>query len=71
MSWDKKLAMEILDKKDCIVGCYIYHLTKSNYVDRIHIDDSFNGVSWREPEQEKHKCRFLVPGQTKLQGKTK
>jgi hypothetical protein len=27
-------------------------------VQRIHIDDSLDGKSWREPEQEKHLCRF-------------
>lgn len=64
--WDNKLAMEIRVKKNCIVGNYIYHLTKSNYVDRIHVQDSVDGKCYREPEQEKALCKFLVPGQTKL-----
>jgi hypothetical protein len=47
---------------------YIYHyVKKAKMVQRIHIDDSLDGKSWREPEQEKHLCRFGHPEQqTKL-----
>ncbi len=48
--WDKELADLIEQKKDVKLLGYIYHLTKTGYVDRIHETDSLNGQSWREPE---------------------
>lgn len=51
---------------DFIHHPYIYHLVKkANIVQRIHIDDSMNGKSWREPEQEKA-FKFKHPAQQKL-----
>jgi hypothetical protein len=64
--YDASLAKLIKEKHDLKIGGYIYHLTKSLYVDRIHELDSLNGTSWREPDQEKHKSRFMVPGQVLL-----
>ena len=64
--WDPNLAQIIRREKDIVLHPYIYHLTKAGYVDRIHRDDSIDGKSWREPEQEKHKARYKVPNQLEL-----
>jgi len=71
--WQPKIAKEVREKKDVKIGKYIYHLTKSNYVDRIHEIDSANG-SWHEPDQEGRKpfrFRFIPRSQTKLMEKIK
>ena len=68
----KELGMRI-EKEINVIGhghkgqeSYIYHLVKkSNIVQRIHIDDSMDGKSWREPEQEKH-YKFKAQGQQTL-----
>ena len=63
-----QLAERIIKEVDVIESPYIYHLVKkANIVQRIHIEDSMDGKSWREPEQEKHLCKFLVEGQQTLQ----
>jgi hypothetical protein len=60
------LAERITTEIDLIEDHYIYHLVKkANIVQRIHITDSIDGKSWREPEQEKH-FKFVVPEQQKL-----
>jgi hypothetical protein len=42
------------DFKDFIIGRYIYHIVKGGtIVQRIHINDSRDGKTHREPEQEK------------------
>jgi hypothetical protein len=62
------LAKRIVTEINIASENYIYHLVvKAKMVQRIHIDDSLDGKSWREPEQEKHLCRFVTPGQTKLE----
>jgi hypothetical protein len=62
-----ELAERIVKEINIVVKPYIYHLVvKANIVQRIHIDDSIDGKSWREPEQEKHLCRFKEKSQTKL-----
>ena len=65
---DPELAAIIREKKDVILRDYIYHFVeKSNIVQRIHISDSRDGQTIREPEQEKHLgIRFNYPDQTKL-----
>jgi len=60
------LALKISKEIDIIEKPYIYHLVKkANIVQRIHIDDSMDGKSWREPEQEKH-YKFKAQGQQTL-----
>jgi hypothetical protein len=60
------LAERITKEVDIVVTPYIYHLVvKANIIQRIHIEDSKDGTSWREPEQEKH-YNFIVPCQQKL-----
>ena len=53
---------------DWIVGKYIYHIVKGNFIiQRIHIQDSRDGKTHREPEQEKLlNYRIVHPSQTKL-----
>ena len=64
--WAPKFAKLLIEQKDITKEGYIYHLTKSGYVDRIHKLDSANG-SWHEPSQEKPKyTRYQPMGQTKL-----
>lgn len=63
--WDGPLAITIKEKKDIKIAGYIYHLTKTGYVDRIHEEDSLDGKSYREPEQEKHKT-FIPLNQRRL-----
>ncbi|MGD6808589.1 MAG: hypothetical protein ACQCN3_02710 [Candidatus Bathyarchaeia archaeon] len=54
-----KLAKRIVTEINIAHKNYIYHyVKKAKMVQRIHIDDSLDGKSWREPEQEKHLCRF-------------
>lgn len=61
------LAKRITIEINLIHKNYIYHLVKkAKYVQRIHITDSIDGKSYREPEQEKHLCRFKTKNQTKL-----
>lgn len=64
--WKCLLDARIETEKQVKVGFYIYHLTKARYIDRIHYLDSLDGNSWREPEQEKHKCRISTRGQKLL-----
>lgn len=53
--------------KDFTWKNYIYHTVKGGViVQRIHIDDSRDGKTIREPEQEKS-FRFLPLNQTKLE----
>lgn len=60
--------MVLKQKKDCKIGNYIYHyMPKSGIVQRIHINDSRDGKTIREPEQEKHYKGDWVPiGQKRL-----
>jgi hypothetical protein len=62
------LAERIRTEIDLVVKPYIYHLVKkASKVQRIHIEDSIDGVSYREPEQEKAlAARWFVPNQTLL-----
>ncbi len=61
------LADRIEREIDLVVRPYIYHFVKkAKMVQRIHIDDSLDGTSWREPEQEKHFSHWASKGQTKL-----
>lgn len=61
-----KLAEQIVTEIDVCEKPYIYHLVKkANIVQRIHIDDSMDGKSWREPEQEKS-FKFKNPQQQVL-----
>jgi len=54
-------------KEDITIASYIYHyMPKSGIVQRIHVSDSRDGKSIREPEQEKHFSRWVVVGQTQL-----
>jgi len=67
VEWNEELASRIVNNSDVKIGPYIYHLTKAGYVDRIHEDDSRDGVSYLEPDQEKAKHRkYSNPNQTKL-----
>lgn len=51
-----ELVARLEIETDIVIKPYIYHIVrKSNIVQRIHIDDSMNGKSYREPEQEKPK----------------
>ena len=54
--------------KDFILKNYIYHTVKGGqYVQRIHVTDSRDGKTIREPEQEKLlNYRIVNPNQTKL-----
>lgn len=53
------LAKRIITEINVVHKNYIYHyVQKAKMVQRIHISDSLDGKSWREPEQEKHLCRF-------------
>lgn len=57
------------DFKDFTIGRYIYHIVKNAIiVQRIHINDSRDGKTHREPEQEKAMAKrgWYNPGQTKL-----
>jgi len=62
------LAKRIVTEINIAHKNYIYHyVKKATMVQRIHITDSLDGKSWREPEQEKALAnRFFVPNQTKL-----
>ena len=62
------LAERIVKEIDLVVRPYIYHFVKKALmVQRIHVDDSLDGTSWREPEQEKAvAARWFNPGQTLL-----
>jgi hypothetical protein len=52
--------------KDWIEGKYIYHIVKGGVViQKIHVDDSRDGLTIREPEQEKS-FKFLPLNQTRL-----
>lgn len=54
-------------KTDILFKNYIYRYNPdSQIVQRIHVDDSRDGFSIREPEQEKKFWRFLPLGQSKL-----
>lgn len=54
---------------DIVFGHYIYrYILKSGIVQRIHISDSRDGKSIREPEQEKYYNRFVPIGQKRLFG---
>ncbi len=71
-AWEPELAKLIADRisqgnfADFTVGKYIYHIVKGNLViQRIHVSDSRDGKSIREPEQEKH-FKFVPMGQTRL-----
>ena len=60
-------AKIIIEKKDVRIGNYIYHLTKSGYVDRIHVIDSADGKTYREPDTEgAFKFRFIPREQKRL-----
>lgn len=60
------LAERIVTEINLVHKNYIYHLVKKTmYVQRIHISDSMDGKSWREPEQEKH-FKFQDARQRKL-----
>lgn len=71
----KTLGMRI-EKEINIIGhgnkgqpSYIYHYVPTGQmVQRIHISDSIDGKSWREPEQEKAMAKrgWYNKGQTKL-----
>lgn len=63
-----ELAERIVEEINILGGCYIYHyVKKAKMVQRIHIDDSLDGKSWREPDQEKSLAnRFFIPNQQKL-----
>lgn len=72
--WEKplyallKAKIERNETRDFILGKYIYHLVKGNLiVQRIHITDSRDGTTHREPEQEKLlNWRIVNPNQQKL-----
>ena len=67
--WQPEIAKIVKEKKDVKIGHYIYHLTRSNYVDRIHIIDSADGKTWHEPDYEGRKpfrFRFVPLGQKRL-----
>ncbi len=65
------LAEAIHLNHNCIIGHYIYHyMSKSGIVQRIHTDDSRDGKTIREPEQEKH-FKFVPINQTTLLVKNK
>ena len=57
------------DFKDFIIGRYIYHIVKGGViVQRIHVNDSRDGKTHREPEQEKlMNYRIVNPSQRKLE----
>jgi hypothetical protein len=60
------LAEQLLLTGELIHHPYIYHLVKkANIVQRIHFEDSKDGKSWREPEQEKA-FKFKHPKQQTL-----
>lgn len=60
------LIESLMRDGDVVDKPYIYHLVKkASIVQRIHIDDSLDGKSWREPEQEKA-FKFQNPAQRKL-----
>jgi hypothetical protein len=56
------------DFKDFTIGKYIYHIVKNAViVQRIHIQDSRDGKTHREPEQENLlNWRIVNPSQQKL-----
>ncbi len=62
------LAERIVTEVNLVYGKYIYHyVKKAKMVQRIHVDDSLDGKSWREPEQEKSlAARWHNPGQQQL-----
>jgi hypothetical protein len=72
--WEPVLAQILKDKVkakdhiDFIIGKYIYHIVKNDIiVQRIHIIDSRDGKTHREPEQEKlMNFRIVNPNQMKL-----
>jgi hypothetical protein len=63
------LAQRIVTEINIIFKNYVYHyVKKAKMVQRIHISDSMDGTSWREPEQEKAiASRWFNPGQKKLE----
>ena len=63
--WDSELAKIIKGKGDIKLLGYIYHLTKSQHIDRIHESDSIDGQSYLEPPKEK-RSRFLPLNQSRL-----
>jgi hypothetical protein len=69
-SMDMSELADLLEKSpktDITYKHYIYrYIPKSGIVQRIHVTDSFNGTSIREPEQEKHYNRWLPLYQTQL-----
>jgi len=73
-NWEPELYALLKDKvksrdfKDFTVGKYIYHICKGGViVQRIHINDSRDGKTHREPEQEKlRNYRIVNPAQQKL-----
>jgi hypothetical protein len=63
----KKIKLASALEEDVIDGKYIYHLVKGGVVvQRIHVLDSRDGKTIREPEQEKH-FKFVAIGQKKLE----
>jgi hypothetical protein len=72
--WEPELAQLLKDKvkakdhTDFTIGKYIYHIVKNDIiVQRIHILDSRDGKTHREPEQEKlMNFRIVNPTQQKL-----
>ena len=63
-----KKKVKAKDFIDFIIGRYIYHIVKNAViVQRIHINDSRDGKTHREPEQEKlMNYRIVNPAQQKL-----
>lgn len=62
----KKIKSASLRNKDVVHKNYIYHLVKNGVVvQRIHVLDSRDGKTIREPEQEKH-FNFRPIGQKPL-----
>jgi hypothetical protein len=72
--WEPELFKILTEKvkakdfKDFTIGKYIYHIVKNAIiVQRIHIQDSRDGKTHREPEQEKlMNFRIVNPAQKKL-----
>lgn len=60
----KELGMRIEKEINIVANDHnIYHyVPTAKLVQRIHIDDSIDGKSWREPEQEKHLAKRFGHG---------
>jgi hypothetical protein len=56
----------IASKKHVIIANVIYHVTRSNHVQRIHCKDSQDGKSAWEPKTEKSHAYIRTKGQMKL-----